>query len=213
MQSPGHAINGAGPTAGAGVPAISGRASSQHGRGQSGPWEAETRPLEIVLVTLREGVAQQVATSLRNDPRCRLSRGDPVRTLQGAGPEAVDAVILDHLLYSDIYLNDLNKVARRAVVLALLERSELLSAGGFLVRADGFLFADVQAGHAFDVIACAMVGYCAMPGDIGRGNPFSRQRLERARALGTLDMQILRMLGRGCSNRRSRLAWESPRRA
>jgi DNA-binding NarL/FixJ family response regulator len=52
-----------------------------------------------------------------------------------------------------------------------------------------------------DVIACAMVGYCAMPGDLGRGNPFSHQRLQRARALGTLDMQILRLLGRGWSNR------------
>jgi DNA-binding NarL/FixJ family response regulator len=87
------------------------------------------------------------------------------------------------------------------VILGLLERSELLSASEFLVRADGFLFADGQGDHAFDVIACAMVGYCAMPGDLGRGNPFSRQRLQRARALGALDMQILRMLGRGWSNR------------
>jgi DNA-binding NarL/FixJ family response regulator len=142
-----------------------------------------------------------VAGSLRHDPRCRLSRGDPVRTLQGAGPDQVDAVLLDHVMYSEIYLNDLNKAARRAVILGLLERSELLSASEFLVRADGFLFVDGQGDHAFDVIACAMVGYCAMPGDLGRGNPFSRQRLQRARALGALDMQILRMLGRGWSNR------------
>jgi DNA-binding NarL/FixJ family response regulator len=159
------------------------------------------RPLEIVLVTLREALAQQVAASLRHDPRCRLSRGDPVRTLQGAGPDEVDAILLDHLLYSEIYLKDLNKAARRAVILGLLERAELLSASEFLVQADGFLFADGHGGHAFDVIACAMVGYCAMPGDLGQGNPFSRQRLQRARALGALDMQILRMLGRGWSNR------------
>ena len=201
MQSPRHAIDGAARPAGAGDPAAAGRPSSQPGPGLSGPWGGETRPLEIMLVTLREGVAHRVATSLRNDPRCRLSRGDPVRTLHGAGPADVDAVILDHLLYSDIYLNELNKAARRAVVLAMLERSELLSAGDFLMRADGFLFADGEVGHAFDVIACAMVGYCAMPGDLGQGNPFSRQRLERARALGALDMQILRMLGRGWSNR------------
>ena len=201
MRFPGHAINGAAPTAGGREPAISERPSSPNRHRLSGPWEAETRPLEIVLLTLREGVAKQVATSLGNDPRCRLSRRDPVQTLHGAGPEAVDAVILDHLLYSDVYLNDLNKAVRQAVVLALLERSELLSAGGFLARADGFLFADGQAGHALNVIACAMVGYCAVPGDLGQANPFSRQRMERARALGTLEMQILRMLGCGWSNR------------
>ena len=159
------------------------------------------RPLEIVLVTLREGLAKRVVGSLRHDPRCRLSRGDPARTLKGGVPEEVDAIILDHLLYSEIYLNDLNKAARRAVVVALLERPELLSASEFLLRADGFLFADGQADHAFDVIACAMVGYCAMPGDLGQENPFSRQRLQRARELVELDMQILRMLGRGWSNR------------
>jgi DNA-binding NarL/FixJ family response regulator len=187
--------------AGAGEPVPKGRRAQAQGRAAGGNAEVEGRPLEVVLVTLREGLAQQVAASLRHDPRCRLSRGDPVRTLQGAGPDEVDAVLLDHLLYSEIYLNDLNKAARRAVILGLLERAELLSASAFLVRADGFLFADGQSDHAFDVIACAMVGYCAMPGDLGQGNPFSRQRLQRARALGALDMQILRMLGRGWSNR------------
>ncbi|MDZ7713519.1 MAG: LuxR C-terminal-related transcriptional regulator [Rhodovibrio sp.] len=185
-----------------GDPATNGRRAQSERRRAGWNEEAEGRPLEIVLVTLREGLAQRVVGSLRHDPRCRLSRGDPVRTLQGAGPDEVDAVLLDHVLYSEIYLNDLNKAARRAVILGLLERSELLSASEFLVRADGFLFADGQGDHAFDVIACAMVGYCAMPGDLGRGNPFSRQRLQRARALGALDMQdILRMLGRGWSNR------------
>ena len=184
-----------------GEPATNGRRAQSQRRDLGWNEEAEGRPLEIVLVTLREGLAQRVAGSLRHDPRCRLSRGDPVRTLQGAGPDQVDAVLLDHVLYSEIYLNDLNKAARRAVILGLLERSELLSASEFLVRADGFLFADGQGDHAFDVIACAMVGYCAMPGDLGQGNPFSRQRLQRARALGPLDMQILRMLGRGWSNR------------
>jgi DNA-binding NarL/FixJ family response regulator len=159
------------------------------------------RPLEIVLVTLREGVAAPVMASLQNDPRCRLSRSDPVRTLRGAGLERVDAVVLDHLLYSDIYLKDLTKVARRAAVLALLERAELLSASEFLVRADGQLFADGQAEHAFDVVACALNGYGALPGDLGTGNPFASQRLQRAKSLVGLEMAILRMLGRGWSNR------------
>jgi DNA-binding NarL/FixJ family response regulator len=201
MQSPRSAAPGAPLAAGGGDPSTNGRRAQRQASGSGGNGDVAARPLEIVLVTLREGLAQQVASSLRHDPRCRLSRGDPVRTLQGAGPDEVDAVILDHVLYSEIYLNDLNKAARRAVILGLLERSELLSASDFLVRADGFLFADGQGDHAFDVIACAMVGYCAMPGDLGQGNPFSRQRLQRAQALGPLDMQILRMLGRGWSNR------------
>jgi DNA-binding NarL/FixJ family response regulator len=201
MPSTRAATSAAPVAAGAGEPGTDGRRVQSQGRGGGRIGDAEGRPLEIVLVTLREGLAQRVAGSLRHDPRCRLSRGDPVRTLQGAGPDAVDAVLLDHLLYSEIYLNDLNKAARRAVILGLLERSELLSASELLVRADGFLFADGQGDHAFDVINCAMVGYCAIPGDLGQGNPFSRQRLQRARALGPLDMQILRMLGRGWSNR------------
>ncbi|MBK1696055.1 response regulator transcription factor [Rhodovibrio salinarum] len=207
MQSPRQGTNGPPGLASSEERASSGRgARTEPARRRDWFGEGEQRPLEIVLVTLREGLAQQVAMSLRHDPRCRLSRGDPVRTLQGAGPDEVDAVILDHVLYNEIYLNDLNRAARRAVVLALLERAELLSASEFLVRADGFLFADGQADHAFDVIACAMVGYCAMPGELGVGNPFSSQRLQRARALGTLDMQILRMLGRGWSNREIALA-------
>ncbi|MBK1668710.1 hypothetical protein CKO28_11790 [Rhodovibrio sodomensis] len=187
--------------ASAGEPETHGRRVQSQGRSTGWNDEADGRPLEIVLVTLREGLAQQVAASLRHDPRCRLSRGDPVRTLHGAGPDKVDAVLLDHLLYTEIYLNELNKAARRAVTLALLERSELLNTSEFLVRADGFLFADGQGDHAYEVIACAMVGYCAIPGDLGQGNPFARQRLQRARSLGALDMQILRMLGRGWSNR------------
>jgi DNA-binding NarL/FixJ family response regulator len=181
--------------------ATTGRRAQSQRRGLGWNEEAGGRPLEIVLVTLREGLAQRVAGSLRHDPRCRLSRGDPVRTRHGAGPDDVDAVLLDHVLYSEIYLNDLNKAARRPVILGLLERSELLSASEFLVRADGLLFADCQGDHAFDAIACAMVGYCAMPADLGQGNPFWRQRLQQARALGALEMQILRMLGRGWSNR------------
>lgn len=201
MQFPGRIANGTPARASTGAAPGAGRGAA-HSGGSAGLFaDGDQRPLEIVLVTLREGVAQQIVQALRDDPRCRLSRGDPVRTLQGAGPDEVDAVILDHLLYSEIYLNDLNKAARRAVVLALLERSELLNASEFLVRADGFLFADGHADHAFEVVACALVGYCAMPGALGMGNPFSSQRLQRARALGKLDMQILRMLGRGWSNR------------
>ena len=201
MQSLRSAAPGAPLASGGGDPATTGRRAQRQASGSGRNGDSQARPLEVVLVTLREGLAQQVAGSLGHDPRCRLSRGDPVRTLQGAGPDEVDAVILDHLLYSEIYLNDLNKAARRAVILGLLERSELLSASDFLVRADGFLFADGQGDHAFDVIACAMVGYCAMPSDLGQGNPFSQQRLQRAQAFGELDMQILRMLGRGWSNR------------
>lgn len=201
MQLPRRAINRTPPAPGPGVAMSAGRPAPSSGHGQAGFADGETRPMEIVLVTLRDGLAEPIAASLRNDPRCRLSRGDPVRTLHGTGPEAVDAMILDHLLYSEIYLNDLTKVVRRAVVLALLERSELLQASGFLMRADGLLFADASADHAFDLVACAMVGYCAMPADLGPGNPFSSQRLQRARTLGSLDMQILRMLGRGWSNR------------
>jgi DNA-binding NarL/FixJ family response regulator len=163
--------------------------------------EAVSPPVKVLLVSIRTGLFDRLAAGLRADHRCHLRQSDPESLLRNNDLNDVDAVIIDHVLYSNGYFNELRKNVRRAIILGLLQRSELLNAAECLVHAHGFLFADTHPDHALDVIACAMVGYCALPAEMGQINPFHSERLRHARAMTSREKSILRQLGQGRANR------------
>jgi DNA-binding NarL/FixJ family response regulator len=164
---------------------------------------ATIRNVQVGLVIEDESVAAPLVQAIESRNRHKLSVYPDVSALQNsaAAPDAI-LISLDQFVQLResapmAYL----RLSRRSRIVVVLESRELLDAAPMLTFADAWLFADLNANLAPELIDLGLEGHCLVPSQFLSRLGIDEIRLTLIVELGTNEFETLRYLGQGLNNR------------
>jgi len=157
----------------------------------------------VSLVVEEDSVARQLATALERSGRHRLSIFHDVAALQQSSA-APDAVVISLSQFAALRENEpmaYLRLSRKSRILVVLASRELLDAAQLLAFADAWMFADLNADLAPDLIDLGLEGHCLVPPQFLSRMGVDEIRLALLPRLTDAEFATLKFLGRGLNNR------------
>lgn len=161
------------------------------------------RPIQVGLVLDGVPAAAEVSDALGAAGRFRASAFPEVGALQSssAAPDAVLIALAQFLQLRESEPMAYLRLSRRARIVVVLESRELLDAAQSLAFADAWLFSDLNAGLAPEVVELGLEGHCLVPEQFLSRVGVDEIRMALVPRLTEPEYRTLRFLGMGLNNR------------
>lgn len=170
---------------------------------KAGPRPTPPRTVQVCLVVDDEAVATPLIRALEARNRHRISVFPDVSALQNAAA-APEAILISLQQFSQLRESApmaFLRLSRRSRIVVVLESRELLDAAPMLAFADAWLFSDLNAQLAPELIDLGLEGHCLVPPQFLSRLGIDEIRLALIADLGTNEFETLRYLGQGLNNR------------
>jgi len=161
------------------------------------------RPVQVGLVLEDGAPSGGVARALEGAGRFRVSSFPEVASLQSSS-SSPDAVLVGLGQFLQLRENEpmaYLRLSRRARIVVVLESRELLDAAQSLAFADAWLFADLNARLAPEVVELGLEGHCLVPEQFLSRVGVDGIRMALVPRLTDPEYRTLRFLGQGLNNR------------
>ncbi len=167
------------------------------------PRSATARTVQVCVVVDDDAVAAPLLRALEVRNRYRTSVFPDVSALQNAAA-APDAILISLSQFAQLRESApmaFLRLSRRSRIVVVLESRELLDAAPMLAFADAWLFSDLNATLAPELIDLGLEGHCLVPSQFLSRLGIDEIRLALIADLGTNEFETLRHLGHGLNNR------------
>jgi DNA-binding NarL/FixJ family response regulator len=164
---------------------------------------AAPRPAQVCLIVDDDAVASALVQALESRNRYRVSAFPDAGALQNAAA-APDAILISLSQFAQLRESApmaFLRMSRRSRIVVVLESRELLDAAPMLAFADAWLFSDLNAALAPELIDLGLEGHCLVPAQFLSRLGIDEIRLDLIADLGTNEFGTLRYLGQGLNNR------------
>jgi two-component system nitrate/nitrite response regulator NarL len=167
------------------------------------PRSASARSVQVCLVVDDEAVSARLVQALEARNRYRTSVFRDAGALQNAAA-APDAILISLAQFAQLRESApmaFLRLSRRSRIIVVLESRELLDAAPMLAFADAWLFSDLNASLAPELIDLGLEGHCLVPSQFLSRLGIDEIRLALIADLGSNEFETLRYLGQGLNNR------------
>jgi DNA-binding NarL/FixJ family response regulator len=164
---------------------------------------ATARSVQVCLVVDDEAVSTRLAQALEARNRYRTSVFHDVGALQNAAA-APDAILIGLAQFAQLRESApmaFLRLSRRSRIVVVLESRELLDAAPMLAFADAWLFSDLNASLAPELIDLGLEGHCLVPSQFLSRLGIDEIRMALIADLGSNEFETLHYLGQGLNNR------------